>query len=104
MKYFSGLLLFATYVGLSLFGLYKLKAAPFGANFEFILGFLSYASGFGLWLVILRMFPLSLAFPIAAGALIIGTQLVGVFLLGEEVFLKHMLGVTFILLGMLLLG
>lgn len=95
--------LFAVYVGMSCFGLYLLKAAPAWLSLRFAAGFLLYALGAGLWLVILRSHPLSVAFPVAAGALMVGTALVGVLLLGESLSGVQLAGAGLIFLGIALL-
>jgi multidrug transporter EmrE-like cation transporter len=53
-----------------------------------------------VWLVILRMYPLSIAFPLAAGSLVIGTQLVGWLLLGEGLTAHKLIGCALILAGL----
>jgi multidrug transporter EmrE-like cation transporter len=70
------------YVFLSVGGLYGMKRADHILSWTFAGGFSLYVAGFGVWLAILRMYPLSFAFPLAAGALIVGTQVVGWWLLG----------------------
>ncbi|HYE37790.1 hypothetical protein [Methylocaldum sp.] len=92
------------YVALSLFGLYKLKATAFGLSIGYIVGFLAYASGFGLWLIILKLYPLSVAFPLAAGSLIFGTQIVGVYVLREQFDSAKIMGVVLILAGIVTLA
>jgi multidrug transporter EmrE-like cation transporter len=91
---FSGL-----YLAVSLFGLYQIKAATPGLNAGYLLGVLAYAAGFLLWLQMIRLFPLSTAFPLAAGALICGTQLVGILALGEQYDAAKVAGVLLILAG-----
>jgi multidrug transporter EmrE-like cation transporter len=98
------LFLFAFYVGVSCSGLFLLKAAPSWLSLRFGLGFLLYALGACLWLVILRNYPLSLAFPIAAGALIVGTTLVGIVFLGESLSAVQVAGAGLIFLGIALLA
>jgi multidrug transporter EmrE-like cation transporter len=92
------------YVALSLYGLYKMKISDFGVNLDFIVGFSAYAGGFLVWLVILKLYPLSVAFPLAAGALICGTQVVGIVALGEKLIAKNMLGILLILIGLFFLA
>lgn len=96
-------LLLVIYTSTSLFGLYKLKSSPFGPNPSFVLGFVAYGAGFLLWLRILKLLPLSVAFPIAAGALMIGTQLVGLFALGERASLAKLGGIVLIFTGIVVL-
>lgn len=88
------------YVAVSLFGLYQMKAATPGLNLSYLTGVGAYALGFLLWLQVIRLFPLSTAFPLAAGALICGTQIVGVLLLGERYDGVKALGVVLMLAGL----
>ncbi len=55
-------------------------------------------------MVILRLMPLSLAFPIAAGSLVLGTMLTGAFLLNETVSPIHIVGAVLILAGITLIA
>ena len=96
--------LFSVYVSLSCTGLYLLKAAPAWMTLRFGLGFFLYALGAVMWLVILRQYPLSLAFPIAAGALILGTSLVGMFFLNETLTRMQTAGALTILFGIVLMA
>jgi len=96
-------LLFAFYVAISCGGLFMMKAAPAWLSPKFAVGFFLYACGACLWLVILRAYPLSLAFPIAAGALMIGTTLIGIFFLREAVTMSQIAGATLIFLGIVLM-
>ena len=91
--------IFILYLVCTLYGLYALKTYNFGMNWEYILGFITYLLGFVIWLVVLKLYPLSLAFPVAAGALIVGTQLIGYFALGDKFDWIKMSGVLFIVLG-----
>ena len=75
--------IFAVYIFISLLGLYQLKAAE---------------------LVVLRWFPLSIAFPLAAGTIIVGTQIVGALLLNEQFDAISLIAVSFILIGLTILG
>ena len=92
------------YVAVSAYGLYKIKAAANLVSLEFAVGFIAYGLGFLLWLYILLRMPLSVAFPIAAGALIVATQLLGYLLLGERITVLHGLGVTAIVVGIALIS
>ncbi|MFK8017496.1 MAG: hypothetical protein AB8G17_18880 [Gammaproteobacteria bacterium] len=93
------LLLLVAYVLLSVFGLYWLKAAPTVISLPFAGGFAAYAAGFGIWLYMLMRLPLSVIFPIAAGSLIVGTQVVGLFFLDEKISPTHWVGVVLVLAG-----
>lgn len=88
------------YVLLSLAGLYTMKRAEQIVSWSFAGGLSLYVAGFAVWLAILRLYPLSLAFPLAAGALIIGTQFVGWFLLGERLAPHRIVGVSLIVTGL----
>jgi multidrug transporter EmrE-like cation transporter len=92
------------YVALSLAGLYLMKKAAEIMSPTFACGFGMYVAGFGVWMVLLRMYPLSLAFPLAAGSLIVGTQLVGWLMLGEDMTPHRAAGVALILGGIALLA
>ncbi len=70
----------------------------------FAAGFGLYAAGAIMWMVILRLMPLSFAFPIAAGSLVIGTLLTGFFFLGESVTFGHVAGSIFIVIGIILIA
>lgn len=97
------LLLFMAYIGSSAFGLYRMKQAAEIVSPAFVLGFVFYGAGFVWWIVILRRMDLSLAFPIAAGGLIVATQVVGYFLLDEPMTRLQLAGVGAILAGITVL-
>ena len=92
------------YVSVSLLGLYQLKSAEFGLNLQYLAGMALYVMGFFMWLVVLRWFPLSIAFPLAAGSIIVGTQIVGAVLLKERFDVFSLIAVSFILVGLIILG
>jgi hypothetical protein len=75
MKLIFTPLLFIVYIASSCMGLFLIKAAPEWKSLHFMSGIGLYGFGAVLWLVILRLLPLSLAFPIAVGGLIICTIL-----------------------------
>lgn len=92
--------IFAVYLFVALFGLYKLKASEFGINPDFIAGVFFYGSSFLIWLVLIRWFPLSIIFPLAAGSLIVGTQIIGATLLDEKFDIYSGLAIGLILSGL----
>lgn len=96
------ILLLALYVFLSTYGLYKIKASEFGFNLGFVVGFGSYLAGFIIWFLILKTNPLSVAFPVAAGLLIVATQFVGFTFLGESVTALKGVGVALIISGIVM--
>lgn len=89
----------ALYALISAYGLYRIKAATEIASFGFLIGCIFYGSGFLIWIYILRILPLSVAFPLAAGCLMVATQLFGVLLLKEPMPIAHAAGVVLILIG-----
>ena len=96
--------LFVIYVITSCFGLYLIKAAEEWKTQTFVIGFVLYAGGALIWMVILRLMPLSFAFPIAAGALMIGTTLTGVYFLSENVTAWQIAGAFLIITGIMLIA
>jgi multidrug transporter EmrE-like cation transporter len=96
----ANLVLLAAYVLVSVIGLHLLKtSAGTVLSASFVLGLGCYGTGFALWYLMLTKLPLSVAFPLAAGAVIVGTQLVGHILLGEVFGARHLLGVLMIVIG-----
>jgi len=96
--YLAALLL--VYVVISVSGLTFLKLS--GGNLfggQGLVGFMLYGLGFLLFFYMLSRTPISYIFPIAAGALIIGTQLAGYAVFHESITLTHILGILLILSG-----
>ena len=96
-------LIFICYLASMLYGLYALKVYEVGCSLSYVFGLFVYVVGFMIWLVILKIYPLSLAFPIAAGALIVGTQLVGVLALGEKLVYMKTIGGVAMLIGIIMM-
>lgn len=92
-------LIYIIYAASSSVGLYLIKIHKIGLDWRFILGFGLYLAGFCIWLNILKTYPLSVAFPIASSLLLISTQFVGFFFLGELISSNKLIGIAFILLG-----
>lgn len=99
MKYFLFGVLITAYVVASCMGLYLIKAADTWKSGVFLFGLFSYGLGASLWLVILRYFPLSFAFPVAAGGLIICTMLTGRLFLKEAISDPQLIGAALIIFG-----
>ena len=97
-------LVFAVYISVSLLGLFQLKSAEVGVNFQYLAGMLLYIASFFLWMVVIRWYPLSIAFPLAAGTIIVGTQVLGALLLSERFDVVSLVAVSFILVGLILLA
>ena len=96
--------LFVIYISTSCFGLYLIKAAAGWKTPAFVIGFVLYGAGAVIWMAILRLMPLSFAFPIAAGSLMIGTMLTGAFFLNETIPAWHIAGVFMIITGIVLIA
>lgn len=99
-----GVILFVAYAGLSCYGLYLLKIADSLASPSFFIGGILYGLGAFIWLLILRAFPLSMAFPIASGVLMLGTSIIGVLVLKESFSFQSAVGIAFILSGIAFLS
>ena len=91
------------YAVISAYGLYLLKSAPGWRTASFLAGVLFYGAGFLIWLRILRLLPLSVAFPVAAGCLVVATHLFAVLLLKEPLTPLHGVGVALLLSGIFLI-
>jgi multidrug transporter EmrE-like cation transporter len=98
MKY----LILVVYAAISSYGLYKLKAEEL-LSLPFIIGFGFYGLGMLIWLGILRTTPISVAFPVAAGSLIIATQLIGSMAFSERIGVVHVLGISLIFSGIVVI-
>ena len=72
-------------------------------NPYFLTGITLYGAGFLIWIIILKFMPLSTAFPLASGILIVGTQISGFFLLHEQVNLRHITGLLLLIAGIAVL-
>ena len=103
MKYILDIGIFLLYLISSSYGLWRMKQAANVISAEFIVGFVFYGMGFIWWIFLLRRLPLSEAFPIAAGGLIVIVQLVGVYFLNEEINAYKVFGVLAILSGIVLI-
>lgn len=95
--------IFIIYTLTSIMGLYFIKIATIGFNFLFIVGIFLYGLGFAIWMMILKTNSLSTAFPIASSMLIVGTQIVGYFLLDEDMRISKIIGISFIVLGIVII-
>lgn len=80
-------------------GLMQIKSAGVSVTSGFAVGMILYLLGFAIWLYILQRLPLSVAFPIAAGGLIVATQVAGRVFLGEALQPTQITGVVLILGG-----
>ena len=91
------------YVILNLTGLTLISAQQI-LSINWLTGIFLYGLGFIIWiLLILRSMPLSIAFPLAAGSLIIGTQIFGWYFLNEKISAGQFGGVFMILVGLCLI-
>jgi multidrug transporter EmrE-like cation transporter len=81
-----------------------MKSAPSPLSLHFIVSFFFYGCGAVAWITILRAFPLSKAFPVAASILIITTTLAGTLTLGEQVSSQAWFGIGLLLAGLMLVA
>lgn len=81
-----------------------MKAAASWLSVKFMAGLLLYGMGATVWLIILRLYPLSVAFPVASGALMVGTTLAAFSFLKEPVSMTHILGIILIGVGIIILA
>lgn len=96
------LLLILVYAGLSAGGLAILKIAPSPFTPFYMTGLAVYGLAFAIWLfVILPLLPLSIAFPVSAGAIVIATVLLGHVALGEPATGRKIFGSLLIIVGIL---
>lgn len=79
-----------------------MKLAAWG-DILFCAGFASYIASYGVWVVFLKINPLSKAYPIAAGSLIVATQLIDHFYIKEPVHFSHIAAIVLILGGITLI-
>ena len=93
------ILLYVIHATTGSLGLYLIKTHKIAFEWGFLLGFGVYLASFTIWLLILKHHPLSVAFPVSSSLLLITTQLVGYFFLGETVSLNKLIGIAFMLLG-----
>lgn len=93
---------FWIYAAISCFGLYLIKTATSIVSMHMMSGMMLWISGAIMWIMILRRLPLSFAFPIASGLLMLGTTLVGAIFLKEAVSPSRILGILTIIFGILL--
>jgi multidrug transporter EmrE-like cation transporter len=98
-SFFTALILMA-YTAISVSGLTFLKLSD-GNIFTTrgIAGGILYCIGFLVWYGILTRLPLSVAFPIAASSLVLGTQVAGYFFLREPLGMLHISGLLCIIVG-----
>ena len=96
----SNIIYMLIYVTTSVAGLVflKLSEGKLLSNMG-VLGIFLYGVGFLIWYLILTRVSLSIAFPIAAGGLVVATQIAGYFILKENLSLLHLAGVMIIMVG-----
>lgn len=77
-------LIILAYAAMSAGGLALMKAAGKPASIEYVAGFGLYGAAFCVWLfLILPNLPLSIAFPVSAGAIVLATLVIGQTFLSE---------------------
>lgn len=73
-------------------------------NLYFILGFILYALGFALWMIILSKFKLNIAFPIAMSLFFVVSSLGSYFILSEEFSIRLIIGIVLCLVGIIVIS
>lgn len=99
MKSLYSLIVLFVYTVACSFGLYKIKVADSMMTSDFVIGAFCYGLSFAIWMILVRMLPLSLAFPIATGIIIISTQIIGFYFLHEPIGAVHLTGIALVLAG-----
>jgi len=94
----SGLAILKSHLARLPFPLRGVWATP-GVLAYLFLGTGLYLASFGLWLAILRSFPLATAYPAAVGLTILGTTAVSLVILRENLRAAQAVGIALILLG-----
>jgi len=110
-------IVFIIYALTSATGLFLIKTGVEGASLamqdrlislhltpRLLIGFFLYVSSFLISLYIISRMKLSLFYPIATGAILVITCLLGYFFLKEQIGIKHMLGMALILAGIIILN
>lgn len=80
------------------------KLLSFSVDYRLILGMLFYVTSFFLFMVIVQKFDLTYIYPVAAGILYIVISLIGVLFLKEKVSLNQLIGMGFILIGVVFMN
>ena len=100
MTIMSNGLIMLIYIVTSVAGLVFLKISDGKLlSYQGAVGIFLYGIGFVIWYLILTRVALSIAFPIAAGGLVVATQIAGYFILKESLSLSLLLGVLLIITG-----
>ena len=74
------------------------------AFLQFTCGFVLYVVSFGVWIVILARFPLSMAYPVAIGLTMAGSAVAAVFVLNEAFGAFKLFGFILIFGGTVMLS
>ncbi len=100
----SKVLIFLFYIASSSFGLVFIKKSTGVLSLLFIAGNFLYIVGYVIWVsVILKMLPLSTAFPLASAGLLIASQIAGKVVLDEKVDIYNLIGCSLIILGFIVI-
>jgi multidrug transporter EmrE-like cation transporter len=74
------------------------------AFLQFTCGLVLYAMSFGVWIIILARFPLTIAYPVAIGLTMAGSAMAAVYLLDEAFGALKLFGFILIFGGTVMLG
>lgn len=89
---------------LSVCGLYKIKSASVVMSWDMCLGIGCYGTSFVLWIWLLRVYPVSIVFPIAISLNLVVTQMMGYWCLGEKFDFLQAMALFCIAIAIILLG
>lgn len=104
VKFNLAYLLIPLYVAVSCSGLVLMKTKLGIWSPQFMFGAIFWGVGAGIWVVVLRLTPLSFAFPVASSLLLIGSTVMGYWLLKEDIGPSQIAGIVLIALGVLLVS
>ena len=98
------ILLFFVYAIVGTFGLYKIKVFGSWFDADFFLGCVAYAASSLIYLLIIRITPLSTSVPVLTSMLIVSTCLIGVWYFDEPLNFNKLIGIMFIIAGIIFIS
>ena len=99
-----GLLGVLAQIGLSILGLYKIKTAVTWVSFSMVAGLGCYGLSFALWVLLLRVYPVSVIFPFVLSSNLLVTEIFSVVVLREPWNYWQLGAIAFIVIGIALLS
>ena len=89
---------------LSVCGLYKIKSAPVVMSWDMCLGIGCYGVSFILWIWLLRVYPVTIVFPLALSLNLVATQMMGYWCLGEKFDFLQVMALICVAIAIILLA